>query len=237
MITLRRSEDRGHADHGWLKAHHTFSFAGYFDPEWMGWGPLRVLNQDLVQGGGGFPTHPHRDMEIVTVVLEGELRHEDSMGHGSVIRPGDVQFMSAGSGVTHSEFNASPDRPLHLLQMWVEPSSPGGPPRYDQRSFEPALRRGRLVRVAAPAGELEGGDPGPIGIGQDAHLLLGSFTSGETETRDLSGRRAWVHVSAGRVVVNGHELGPGDGAGLAGEPTLVLEGSDRAEVVVWDLPR
>ncbi|MDB4733756.1 pirin family protein [Planctomycetota bacterium] len=232
MITLRRSADRGHADHGWLDARHTFSFASYFDPEFMQWGSLRVLNQDRIQGGGGFPRHPHQDMEIVTVVLEGELRHEDSMGNGSVIRPGDVQYMSAGTGVTHSEFNASENEPLHLLQMWVVPARPGGEPRYDQRHFTPAERQGRLALAAGPASETS---PAPITIGQDARLLLGTFDASEAADLPLSGRRAWVHVASGAVRVNGHDLGPGDGAGLVNEAELRIEGLERAEVVVWDL--
>ncbi len=232
MITLRRSADRGHADHGWLDARHTFSFASYFDPEFMQWGSLRVLNQDRIRGGGGFPKHPHQDMEIVTVVLEGELRHEDSMGNGSVIRPGDVQYMSAGTGVTHSEFNASENEPLHLLQMWVVPARPGGEPRYDQRHFTPAERQGRLALAAGPASETS---PAPITIGQDARLLLGTFDASEAADLPLSGRRAWVHVASGAVRVNGHDLGPGDGAGLVNEAELRIEGLERAEVVVWDL--
>lgn len=232
MITLRPSADRGHADHGWLDARHTFSFASYFDPAFMNWGSLRVLNQDRIQGGGGFPRHPHRDMEIVTVVLEGELRHVDSMGNGSVIRPGDVQYMSAGSGVTHSEFNASEREPLHLLQMWVVPARPGGEPRYDQRHFTPAERQGRLAPAAGPASETS---PAPITIGQDARLFLGTFDASEAADLPLIGRRAWVHVASGTVRVNGHDLGPGDGAGLVDEAEMRLEGKERAEVVVWDL--
>ena len=232
MITLRRSADRGHADHGWLDARHTFSFASYFDPEFMQWGSLRVLNQDRIQGGGGFPRHPHQDMEIVTVVLEGELRHEDSMGNGSVIRPGDVQYMSAGTGVTHSEFNASENEPLHLLQMWVVPARTGGEPRYDQRHFTPAERQGRLALAAGPASDTS---PAPITIGQDARLFLGTFDASEAANLPLTGRRAWVHVASGAVRVNGHNLGPGDGAGLVDEAELRLEGEEQAEVVVWDL--
>ena len=234
MITPRRSADRGHADHGWLDARHTFSFASYFDPSFMQWGSLRVLNQDRIQGGAGFPRHPHQDMEIVTVVLEGELRHEDSMGTGAVIRPGEVQYMSAGSGVTHSEFNASGNEPLHLLQMWVVPARSGGEPRYDQRYFPPAERRGRLALAAGPASE---SSPAPITIGQDARLFLGTFDASEAASLPLEGRRAWIHVASGAVRVNGHDLGPGDGAGMVDEVELRLEGVDRAEVVVWDLAR
>ncbi len=234
MITLRRSADRGHADHGWLDARHTFSFASYFDPGFMHWGSLRVLNQDRIQGGGGFPRHPHQDMEIVTVVLEGELRHEDSMGNGSVIRPGDVQYMSAGSGGTHSEFNASEDEPLHLLQMWVLPARPGGEPRYDQRHFSPAERQGRLALAAGPASE---SPLAPITIGQDARLFLGTFDPSEQASLTIEGRRAWVHVSSGEVRLNDRVLGPGDGAGVVDEATLRIEGIQRADVIVWGLER
>lgn len=233
MITLRRSADRGHADHGWLDARHTFSFASYFDPEFMQWGSLRVLNQDRVQVGGGFPSHPHREMEIVTVVLEGQLRHEDSMGNGSLIRPGDVQFMSAGSGVIHSELNASDGEVLHLLQMWVDPARSGGEPRYDQHHFPAAERRGRLTLAVGPESEAS---PAPIAIGQDARLFLGTFDASEGAELPLTGRRAWVHVASGAVRVNGQDLGPGDGAGMVDEAELRLEGVERAEVIVWDLP-
>ncbi len=237
MITLRCSADRGHADHGWLEARHTFSFASYFDPEFMQWGSLRVLNQDRVQVGGGFPSHPHRDMEIVTVVLEGELRHEDSMGNGSLIRPGDVQFMSAGSGVVHSEFNASKNEPLHLLQMWIEPAQAGGEPRYDQRHIPAIQRQGQLALAVGPATAAGEATPAPIQIGQDARLFLGTFDPSEAASLSVEGRRAWVHVSSGEVRLNDLVLGPGDGAGVVDETALRLEGIQRAEVIVWDLGR
>jgi hypothetical protein len=228
MIRIRRSTERGHADHGWLDAYHTFSFARYFDPAHMSFGDLRVLNQDRVRGGGGFPTHPHDNMEIVTYVLEGALEHRDSMGNGSRIVPGDVQFMSAGTGVTHSEVNVSRDEDLHLLQMWVVPAQRGGEPRYGQTHLPTDERQGRLALAVAP-------DGAPITIGQDARMYVGLFDAGERATLDVASRRAWVHVARGRARVNGQELGPGDGAGLEGESSLVVEGIERADVVVWDL--
>jgi len=232
MITLRRSEERGHADHGWLDAHHTFSFADYFDPDHVQFSVLRVLNQDRVAPGAGFPTHPHRDMEIVTYVLEGALQHRDSMGNGSVIRPGEVQYMSAGTGVLHSEFNASRSEPLHLLQMWVFPREKGTAPSYDQRSYPPEERRDRLRLVVSPDGR-----DGSIRIGQDAALLVGTLGAGARVEHELPpGRSAWLHVARGRVRLGGDELGPGDGAGLRDERGLVLAGLEQAEVVLWELP-
>ena len=232
MITIRRSEERGHADHGWLDARHTFSFAGYHDPDFMGFSELRVLNQDRVQPGRGFGTHPHADMEIVTYVLEGVLEHRDSMGNGSRILPGDVQFMSAGTGVTHSEVNASPHEVLHLLQMWVLPARRGTAPRYDQRTFPAEERRGRLRLVVSPDGA-----EGSITIGQDARLYAGLLGAGERALHEQDPRRrGWLHVARGRLRVNGLELGPGDGAAIQGEPRLELEGVEEAELVHWDLP-
>jgi len=231
MITLRRSEERGHAEHGWLDARHTFSFADYFAPDHMQFGALRVLNQDRVAPRTGFPTHPHRDMEIVTYVLEGELSHRDSMGNGSVIRPGDVQFMSAGSGVEHSEFNASETVPLHLLQMWIFPREKGMPPSYDQRHFPLEERRDRLRLVVSPDGR-----DGSIRIGQDASLHAGVVGPGARVEHELApDRRAWLHVARGRLRLNGTELGPGDGAAIQAEPRLELEGLEEAELVLWDL--
>jgi len=231
MITIRRSDDRGHADHGWLDAHHTFSFAGYFDPDFMGFGHLRVLNQDRVRPQRGFGTHPHEDMEIVTYVLEGVLEHRDSMGNGSQIRPGEVQFMSAGTGVTHSEVNPSSDQTLELLQMWVIPARRGTEPRYDQRPFPAAERQGRLRLVVSP----DGAD-GSITIGQDARLYASLLAAGEEAELALDPRRrGWLHVARGAVRANGTELGPGDGAAVQGEERLVLEGVRPADLVYWDL--
>jgi len=232
MIQLRRSEERGHADHGWLDARHTFSFAGYLDPRHMGFSALRVLNQDRIAPGAGFPTHPHRDMEIVTCVLEGALRHRDSLGNGSVIRPGEVQYMSAGRGVEHSEANASQEQPVHVLQMWVLPRSSGGEPRYDQRAFPPQERSGRLRLAVSPDGR-----DGSIRIEQDAALYLGLLAAGERVEHALEpGRSAWLHVARGRLRLGDEELGPGDGAGLRDEPRVLLEGLEQAELVLWDLP-
>ncbi len=232
MITPRRSAERGHADHGWLDAHHTFSFADYFDQRFMGFSALRVLNQDRVAPGRGFSTHPHRDMEIVTYVLEGALEHKDSMGNGSRMQPGEVQFMSAGSGVLHSEFNPLPDKPLHLLQMWVLPAKANTPPRYEQKTFAESERRGKLRCVVSPDGR-----DGSITIGQDAQLFVGLLDGDERIQHALEPRRAqWLHVARGSLRLNDIELGPGDGAAIVGEKQLVLEGGRQAEFVMWDLP-
>ena len=232
MLTVRKSADRGHADHGWLDTFHTFSFGGYRDPEHMGFSVLRVLNQDRVAPGAGFPTHPHRDMEIVTYVLEGALQHRDSMGNGSVIRPGEVQYMSAGTGVLHSECNASPSEPLHLLQMWVLPREKGTAPAYDQKTFPLEERRDRLRLVVSPDGR-----DGSIRIGQDAALFAAVLGPGGHVEHELpSGRTAWLHVARGRVRLGEEELGPGDGAGVRDERRLILEGLEDAELVLWELP-
>lgn len=232
-MQLRRSAERGHADHGWLSAYHTFSFASYQDPEWVQFESLRVINQDTIQPSQGFGTHGHQDMEIVTYVLDGVLEHEDSMGNGSRILPGEVQYMSAGSGVTHSEFNGSSEQPAHLLQMWVHPSERGCEPRYDQRTFPAEGRRGCLQLVASPDGA-----EGSIALRQDARLFVGLFDAGERSSHELApARSAWVHVARGRVRLNGEELGPGDGAGLSDAGTLELEGLEDAELVLWDLAK
>jgi redox-sensitive bicupin YhaK (pirin superfamily) len=230
MITIRRSEERGHADHGWLDARHTFSFASYHDPDFMAFRSLRVLNQDRVQPAQGFGTHGHSDMEIVTYVLSGAVQHRDSMGNGSVIRPGEVQYMSAGSGVTHSEFNPLDDEVTELLQMWVLPARRGTTPRYEQRDFSKALR-GRMALVASGDGR-----EGSIGIGQDALLYIGRLAPGDSAALALApSRGAWLHVGLGRVRVNGQELGPGDGAAIQSEPEIRIEASEESEVVLWDL--
>jgi redox-sensitive bicupin YhaK (pirin superfamily) len=231
MLRIRRSEERGHADHGWLRTYHTFSFADYYDEEHVHYGTLRVLNQDFVAAGAGFPTHAHRDMEIVTVVLEGALEHRDSMGNGSRMVPGDVQLMSAGTGVTHSEFNGSKDAPLHLLQMWVLPRTRGQAPRYEQKRFAEEERRGRLRLVVAPDGR-----DGALTIGQEALLYVSTLGRGErVQHALLPGRGAWLHVATGRVRVDGEELRAGDGAALEGIKPFPLEGLDDAELVLWDL--
>ena len=231
MLQLRRSEDRGHADHGWLDSYHTFSFAGYQDPEHVHFGTLRVINQDRVAPGQGFGTHGHQDMEIVSYVLDGVLEHKDSMGNGSQMRPGEVQLMSAGSGVTHSEFNGSETEPLHFLQMWVFPRSTGTPPRYEQRAYPETERRGALRLVVSP----DGAD-GSLRIDQDARMFVSILGPGEEASMDLGpGRIAWVHVARGRVKLGDTELGPGDGAGLREERRIDLVGVEDAEVVLWEL--
>lgn len=232
MVTLRPAAERGHANHGWLDSHHSFSFADYHDPAHMGFGPLRVINEDRVQPGQGFGTHGHRDMEILSYVLDGELSHRDSMGNGSVIVPGDVQRMSAGRGVTHSEFNPSRERGVHFLQIWIEPAARGIPASYEQARVETARKRGRLALIAAPEGE-----GGAVAVHQDARVYAGLFDGDESASLPLArGRRAYVHVARGRVAVNGTSLGPGDAAKLEGETEVRLDRGDGAEVLVFELP-
>jgi redox-sensitive bicupin YhaK (pirin superfamily) len=234
MLHVRRSTDRGHADHGWLDTYHTFSFADYHDPDFLGFSSLRVLNQDRVAPGHGFPRHGHRDMEIVSLVLDGALAHQDSLGNGSTMRPGEVQLMSAGTGVSHSEFNASKTEPLHFLQMWILPADVGRPPRYEQRAFAEDERRGKLRLVVAP----EGADAaeGALTIGQDARLHVGLLHGSERIAHALTdGRAGWLHVARGRLRANGQELGPGDGAAIVDERMLVLEDGAGAELVLWEL--
>jgi quercetin 2,3-dioxygenase len=231
MITLRRAEDRGHANHGWLDSHHTFSFADYYDPDHMGFRTLRVINEDRVQPGSGFGTHSHRDMEILSYVLEGGLAHKDSIGTGSTIRPGDVQRMSAGTGVAHSEFNASKTEPVHFLQIWILPERPGIAPGYEQKTFPDAEKRGRLRLVASHDGR-----NGSLTIHQDAAVYAGLLDVGERAELPLGkGRHAWVQVARGEVTVNGQALKAGDGAAVSGEPALRFEGVSEGEVLVFDL--
>ena len=231
MLTLRKSADRGHADHGWLQSHHSFSFADYHDPAHMGWGNLRVINDDLIAAGGGFGMHGHRDMEIITYVTTGLLAHKDSMGNGTVIPPGDVQRMSAGSGVRHSEFNQAPDAPTHLLQIWIEPRETGIAPGYEQKTFAATEKRGRLRLIASSDGA-----GGSVTIHADAALYAGLFTGGESATLPLDpARKAYVHLVRGSLAVNGHVLHAGDAALLANEDRLVLGSGDNAEVLVFDL--
>ncbi len=231
MIQIRRGSERGHANHGWLDSHHTFSFADYHDPKHMGFRALRVINEDRVSPGRGFGAHPHRDMEIVSYVLEGAVEHQDSMGNGSVIRPGDVQRMSAGTGVTHSERNPSTTEPVHFLQIWLVPSSRGIAPSYEQKTFTAEEKRGRLRVVASPDGR-----EGSVTIHTDAVLYAGLFDSGEVATLALDpGRHAWVHVARGTVRVNGQDLAAGDGAALSEEAAVHVEGRSGAEIVVFDL--
>jgi redox-sensitive bicupin YhaK (pirin superfamily) len=232
MLTLRRSEERGYADHGWLKARHTFSFANYHDPRYMGFGPLRVINDDHIAAGRGFGTHGHRDMEILTYVLEGAVAHKDSMGNGSTIRPGDVQRMSAGRGVLHSEFNPQADRGTHLLQIWIEPDVHGIEPEYEEKRFDEADKRGRLRLVASPDGQ-----DGSVRIHQDVRLYVGLLDGDESAAVALApGRRAWVHVARGSVTLNGQALQAGDAAAVEDESGIALSDGDGAEVLVFDLP-
>lgn len=230
MIRMRRSADRGHANHGWLDTWHTFSFAEYQDPEHMGFRALRVINEDYVEPKKGFRPHGHRDMEILTYVLEGAVKHEDSMGNGSLIRAGEVQRMSAGTGVTHSETNASDDAELHLLQIWILPEERGLAPSYEQRAFPPEQRTGRLRLVASRDGR-----EGSVTIHQDVNVFATLLAEGERVEHSLDrGRGAWVHVARGAVEVNGEVLQEGDGAEIEGEPVHITGRRD-AEVLVFDL--
>lgn len=232
MITVRPAHERGHANHGWLDSYHTFSFANYFDRRYMGVSALRVINDDTVAPGAGFGTHGHRDMEIISYVLSGALEHKDSMGNGSIIRPGDVQRMSAGTGVLHSEFNPSGDAPVHFLQIWIEPARRGIAPSYEQARFEPADKRGRLRLVASPDGA-----EGSVILHQDARVYAGLFDGMETGALAIGeGRRAYVHVARGEVTVNGTPLGAGDALRLDAETRLQLSDGRAAEVLVFDLP-
>jgi len=232
VLELRKASDRGHADHGWLRSHHSFSFADYHDPRHMGFGPLRVINEDRVQPGMGFGTHGHRDMEIISYVLEGALEHKDSMGHGSVIRPGDVQRMSAGRGVRHSEFNPSPKDLVHFLQIWIEPDVAGIPPSYEEHHFAPESKRGRLRLVASPDGR-----DGSVTIHQDAYVYATMLDGSERVAHAVApGRKAYVHVARGRLVANGQPLGAGDALKATGVPEIALEKGEAAEALLFDLP-
>ena len=231
MINIRKSDKRGHANHGWLDSHFTFSFAEYHDSKHIHFRTLRVMNDDRVAGGGGFPTHPHRDMEIVTYVLEGALEHRDSMGNGSVIKPGDVQYMSAGTGVAHSEFNASKTKPVHLYQIWMFPEKQGLKPAYDQKNFAETEKRGKLRLVASPDGR-----DGSVKIRQDNELYATVLGADETVKHELKrDRHAYVQVTRGSVKLNGTELQEGDGAAISAEKAVELTGVKNAEVLVFDL--
>jgi quercetin 2,3-dioxygenase len=234
MITLRRSAERGYADHGWLKSYHSFSFADYHDPAHMGYGNLRVINEDRVAAGRGFGTHGHRDMEILSYVLDGALAHRDNMGNGESIVPGDVQRMSAGTGVMHSEFNHAPDQTTHFLQIWLLPHTRGIAPSYEQKHFDAASKRGQLKLVAARVPREDA-----VLIHADANLYAGLFDgAGERAGLDLDPKRlAYVHVARGAVDVNGRRLQTGDAALLDGETQLMIENGDQAEVLVFDLAR
>ncbi len=232
MITIRKASDRGHAEHGWLDSHHTFSFADYYDPAHMGFRGLRVINDDRVAGGQGFGPHPHRDMEILSYVLEGGLAHRDSTGTSGVIRPGDVQRMSAGTGVIHSEQNASRDAEVHFLQIWLLPTKRGITPGYEQKTFGDADKTGRLKLVASPDGR-----DGSLTIHSDAQVYAGIFHAGERAELALSsGRGAWIHVARGQVRIHGELLGDGDGMAIEDERAIKIEGTeDGGEVIAFDL--
>ena len=231
MIQVRKSQDRGHADHGWLNTYFSFSFADYYDPKHVHFRTLRVLNDDRVAPGEGFPTHPHRDMEIVAYVLEGALEHRDSMGTGSIIRPGDVQYMSAGSGVTHSEFNASDKEPVHLLQIWMFPEAQGLKPVYGQKTFSKEEKSGKLRLVASPDGR-----DGSVKIRQFNELYATVLSNGQSVRHELKPERhAYVHVARGSVTLNGTTLDAGDGAAISNEKAVELTGVADAEVLLFDL--
>jgi quercetin 2,3-dioxygenase len=232
MSDIRRSNERGFADHGWLRSFHTFSFADYFDPEHVEFGPLRVINEDRVQAGAGFGTHSHRDMEIISYVLAGELAHKDSMGNGSIIRPGDVQRMSAGTGVQHSEFNPNPKEPVHFLQIWIQPARRGIEPSYEEKRFAPEEKRGRLRVIVSPDRT-----DGSLLIHQDARVYAGLFTGDEqAELTVAKGRRIYLHVARGALTANGAQLAAGDALRITDGAALRLGEARDAEVLVFDLP-
>jgi redox-sensitive bicupin YhaK (pirin superfamily) len=232
MNDVRRSNERGYADHGWLKSFHSFSFADYFDPQHVEFGPLRVINEDRVEAGQGFGTHGHRDMEILSYVLEGELAHKDSMGNGSTIRPGDVQRMSAGSGVRHSEFNPSAAQGVHFLQIWIQPSAKNIPPSYEEKRFGAEEKRGRLRLIASPDRA-----EGSVLIHQDARVYAGLFDGAESAKLDVgNGRRLYVHVTRGAVSANGVALSAGDALKITDSTALTLADGRETEVIVFDLP-
>ncbi len=232
MLLLRKSAERGYADHGWLKSFHSFSFADYYDPAHMGHGPLRVINEDRIAPGSGFGTHGHRDMEIISYVLDGELAHRDSLGNGSVIRPGDVQRMSAGSGVRHSEYNHAKDKTTHFLQIWIEPDVTGIAPGYEEKRFAEAEKQDRLRLVASPDGA-----EGSVRIHQDARLYVACLSAGRSLSQTLAaGRLGYLHLVRGALTVNGERLGTGDAAKLEGETALSLAASEDSELLLFDLP-
>ncbi len=231
MLTIRRSSERGGGDHGWLKTQHTFSFNDYWDEKWMGFRSLRVINEDWVAPNSGFPTHPHRDMEIITYVLSGQLEHKDSLGTGSVILPGDGQRMSAGRGIRHSEFNPSASEKVHLLQIWILPDKQGYDPGYEQKSFPEAEKRGRLRLIASS----DGAD-GSVKIHQDAKLFVALLSPGEEVRHALGAKRhAWLQVANGEVELNGQRLAQGDGAAVSDEKELTVRATKDAEVLLFDL--
>ena len=231
MITIRPSNERGGGDYGWLKTRHTFSFNDYSDSKWMGFRSLRVINEDWVAPGGGFPTHPHRDMEIITYVLSGKLEHKDSLGTGSVILPGDGQRMTAGRGIRHSEANASPTEAVHLLQIWILPDKSGHEPGYEQKSFPESEKRGKFRLIAS-----NDGADGSVKINQDAKLFVTLLAPGEEVTQSLTSKRsAWIQVAKGEIELNGKRLKQGDGAAISDEAKLKVKGIEESEVLLFDL--
>ena len=232
MNEIRRADERGYADHGWLKSFHSFSFANYYDPQNMGFGPLRVINEDRVAGSAGFGKHPHNDMEIISYVLSGELEHKDSMGNGSIIRPGDVQRMSAGTGVVHSEYNQSKTDTVHFLQIWITPDEEGIQPGYEQKFFPDEEKRGKLCLVASPDGR-----DGSIRIHQNA-LIFSTLADGdESVEHELAvGRQAYVHVARGNATVNGEVLKSGDALKIRDERNVTIQQGEQAEILLFDLP-
>jgi len=232
MLQIRKSNERGHANHGWLNTYHTFSFSTYHDPKHMGFRSLRVMNEDWVAPGQGFGTHPHQDMEIVTYVLEGALEHKDSMGNGEVLRPGEFQRMSAGTGITHSEFNPSDTEPVHLYQIWLFPDQKGLKPSYEQKRFPESERHNRLRLVASPTAE-----DGSLQIHQNARIYLGQLDQGSRILQQFaSGRHGWLQVLRGSVSVNGHSLQTSDGAAVSDESELAIQATENAEIMLFDLP-
>jgi len=231
MIIIRKSEERGHANHGWLDTYHTFSFANYYDPQHISFRSLRVINEDRVAGGGGFDTHPHRDMEIITYIVSGALEHRDSLGNRAVMKPGEVQRITAGTGIQHSEFNHSATEPVHLLQIWIFPDKKSLPPSYEQRSFADEQPGGQLRLVAAKEGR-----SGAVTINQDVDLFLGKLGPGDKVTHQLkSNRHAWLQIISGTIALNGHELKAGDGAAVSEESSLKINGKEKTDFLLFDL--
>ena len=231
MITIRRSQERGHINHGWLDTYHTFSFDKYYDPRHMSFGSLRVINEDRVAAGHGFPTHSHRDMEIITYILEGGLAHQDSMGNGSIIKPGEVQRMTAGTGVAHSEANPSADEAVHLLQIWIMPNARGLTPGYEQKMFSDESKQGKLALIAS-----QNGREGSVTINQDADVYASKLDVNQTVTHTTAGdRKVWVQVARGSVRVNDVDLQQGDGAALTNETTVTVVGKEPAEILLFDM--
>jgi redox-sensitive bicupin YhaK (pirin superfamily) len=231
MLTIRKAAERGHADHGWLNTYHTFSFADYYDPEHMGFRDLRVINEDRVQAGEGFPTHPHRNMEIISYVLEGSLEHKDSMGNGSIIVPGEVQRMSAGTGITHSEFNHSRSELVHFLQIWILPDREGVTPGYEQKFYPDEEKRGKWRLIASVDGR-----EGSVSIHQDVNLYATLLEAGEVVVHSIpQNRHAWLQVARGQIVVNGQKMSYGDGLAVSREEQLTVSGDVAAEILLFDL--